>query len=163
MRSSREDRTEAFDAVIVTPFGRLGVRTEGDTVSEISFLPDAAPLRAPAGPLVERVCAQVERYLSDPRFRFRLPLKPVGTAHQRRVWDAIAAIPPGSTRSYGEIARELHSSARAVGQACGENRYPLAIPCHRVVSASGVGGFAHADGGCLLRVKRWLLAHEKGR
>ncbi len=151
-----------FEAVIATPFGRLGVRIDGDAVSEISFLPDDAGLRAPADALAGRACAQVQRYLRDPGFRFDLPLKPAGTAFQRRVWKAISAIPPGGTRSYGDIARELGSAPRAVGQACGENRFPLVIPCHRVVSASGIGGFAHADGGYLLRVKRWLLAHERG-
>ena len=151
-----------FEAVIATPFGRLGVGIDGDAVSEISFLPDSAGLRAPADALAGRVCAQVQRYLRDPGFRFDLPLKPAGTAFQRRVWKAISAIPPGGTRSYGDIARELGSAPRAVGQACGENRFPLVIPCHRVVSASGIGGFAHADGGYLLRVKRWLLAHERG-
>ncbi len=151
-----------YEAVIATPFGRLGVRIDGDAVSEISFLPDDARLRAPAGALAGRVCAQVQRYLHDPGFRFDLPLKPAGTEFQRRVWGAISAIPPGGTRSYGEIARELGSAPRAVGQACGENRLPLVVPCHRVVSASGIGGFAHADGGYLLRVKRWLLAHEGG-
>lgn len=129
-------------------------------VAEVSFLPDQTRPREPGNPLAERACAQVERYLRDSAFRIRLPLKPVGTVFQRRVWDAIAAIPLGQTRRYGDIARELHSAARAVGQACGENRFPLVIPCHRVVSASGIGGFAHEDGGYLLRIKRWLLAHE---
>ena len=153
-------RAAPFDAVLATPFGRVGIRTEGDAVTEVSFLPDAVRPRSPAGPLASRVCAQVERYLNDPGFRFRLPLAAVGTPFQRRVWDAIAAIPRGRTRSYGDIARDLASAPRAVGQACGENRYPLVIPCHRVISASGIGGFAHADDGYLLRIKRWLLAHE---
>ena len=165
MRTPGRDREQAgtgapFDAVLATPFGRLGIRTEADVVAEVSFLPDSARPRSPGNALAERACAQVERYLRDPAFRFRLPLKTVGTVFQRRVWDAIAAIPHGRTRRYGDIARELHSAARAVGQACGENRFPLVIPCHRVVSASGIGGFAHEDGGYLLRIKRWLLAHE---
>ena len=72
----------------------------------------------------------------------------------------IAAIGPGLTRSYGEIARELGSSPRAVGQACGANLVPLVVPCHRVLAAGGLGGFAHHEGGFHLAVKRWLLAHE---
>ena len=150
----------AYDAVLAAPFGRLGIRAEGDAIAEVSFLPDDARPRAPGNALAKRACAQVERYLRDPSFRFDLPLKPVGTGFQRRVWAAIAAIPQGRTLSYGDIARDLGSAARAVGQACGENRFPLVIPCHRVVSASGIGGFAHREGGYLLRIKRWLLAHE---
>ena len=156
-------RSVLHDAVLATPFGRLGIRTEGGAIAEVSFLPDDARPRAPANALAALACAQVERYLDDPAFRFRLPLQEGGTAFQRRVWGAIAAIPQGHTRRYGDIARELRSAARAVGQACGENRYPLLIPCHRVVSAAGIGGFAHEDGGYLLRIKRWLLAHEGAR
>jgi methylated-DNA-[protein]-cysteine S-methyltransferase len=158
--SGAAHRPAPYSAVLATPFGRLGMRIEDDALAEIVFLPDGTRPRAPSGLLAERACAQVERYLGDPAFRFHLPLKAVGTPFQRRVWEAIAAIPRGRTRSYGEIARDLRSAPRAVGQACGENRYPLVIPCHRVVSASGIGGFAHEDGGYLLRVKRWLLAHE---
>lgn len=153
-------RCALFDAVLATPFGKLGIRTEADALAEISFLPDGVRPRAPVTVLAARANAQVERYLRDPDFRFRLPLQPVGTPFQRRVWDAIAAIPRGRTRRYGDIARDLGSAPRAVGQACGGNPYPLVIPCHRVVSASGVGGFAHAEDGYLLRIKRWLLAHE---
>jgi methylated-DNA-[protein]-cysteine S-methyltransferase len=149
-----------FDAVLATPFGKLGIRTEAGALSEIAFLPDSVRPRAPVAQLEVRACAQVESYLRDPDFSFSLPVKTAGTPFQRRVWEAIAAIPRGSTRSYGEIARDLCSAPRAVGQACGENPYPLVVPCHRVVSAGGVGGFAHADDGYLLRIKRWLLAHE---
>jgi methylated-DNA-[protein]-cysteine S-methyltransferase len=153
-------RAAPFDAVLATPFGKLGIRTEADALTQISFLPDSARPRAPAAQFTRLACAQVERYLRDPDCRFSLPLATAGTPFQRRVWDAIAAIPRGRTRSYGDIARDLHSAPRAVGQACGENPYPLVVPCHRVVSARGVGGFAHADDGYLLRIKRWLLAHE---
>ena len=163
MSLRKRDGTAApalYDAVLATPFGKLGIRTEAGAVAGISFLPDAVRTRSPVEPLARRACAQVERYLHDPAFHFRLPLKAAGTPFQRRVWDAIAAIPRGRTRSYGDIARELASAPRAVGQACGENPYPLVIPCHRMVSASGIGGFAHADDGYLLRIKRWLLSHE---
>lgn len=165
MRSGTRDGTATrrcarFDTVLATPFGKLGVRIAADALAEISFLPDSVLPRAPATALAARASAQVERYLRDPDFRFRLPLHSAGTPFQRRVWEAIAAIPRGRTRSYGDIARDLDSAPRAVGQACGGNPYPLVIPCHRVVSASGIGGFAHAENGYLLRIKRWLLAHE---
>jgi methylated-DNA-[protein]-cysteine S-methyltransferase len=71
-------------------------------------------------------------------------------------------IPRGKTRTYGELAKALNGEARAVGQACGDNKLPVVIPCHRVVAADGIGGFAHATGGYLLEAKRWLLAHELG-
>ena len=145
---------------MATPFGVLGIRTHGETIVEIAFLPREGEVLAPADKLSVVAWLQIERYLDDPSYRIALPLEEAGTPFQRRVWSAIAAIAPGRTRRYGEIARGLGSSARAVGQACGENPYPLVVPCHRVVSSSGIGGFAHSGGGYLLEVKRWLLAHE---
>jgi methylated-DNA-[protein]-cysteine S-methyltransferase len=100
-------------------------------------------------------------YLDNPDFAFGLPLRPSGTAFQRRVWAQIAAIPNRQTRTYGEVAKALHNAPRAVGQACGANPFPLVVPCHRVIATGGgLGGFARHGGGFLLDVKRWLLAHE---
>ena len=149
-----------FQAKLDTPFGLVGVRTEGAAVAEIVYLPRSAGTLAPTNALAERVCRQIEKYVRDPGYRFKLPLKQIGTAFQRRVWERIAAIPLGETRTYGELARALRSAPRAVGQACGSNYFPLVIPCHRVVAAKGLGGFAHTSGGYLLDVKRWLLRHE---
>ena len=151
---------ERYDAVVSTPGFALGLRIEGATIAEIDFLPPDTPARAPDDPLARRACRQIERYLESPDAAFELPLKACGTAFQRRVWDAIRAIPRGETATYGEIARRLASTPRAVGQACGANPYPVVVPCHRVVGAGGLGGFAHARGGRLLEIKRWLLRHE---
>jgi methylated-DNA-[protein]-cysteine S-methyltransferase len=154
-----------FDAVMRTPFGAVGVRTEAlgtedECVAEILYLPPGSREIAPKDRLARAACAQVERYLADPAYRFELPLKPVGTRYQRRVWEKIAEIPAGHVRSYGEVAKELRSGPRAVGQACGANFFPLATPCHRVVAAGGIGGFSRSDDGFHLAIKRWLLAHE---
>lgn len=151
-----------FDAVLKTPFGALGVRTEGEAIAEIRFLPPGTPALKPKNRLAERACAQLTGYLADPQAGFDLPLEPAGTAFQRGVWRAIAAIPQGKTLTYGEIAKRLKSAPRAVGQACGRNPYPVIVPCHRVVAADGgLGGFANARGGYLLDTKRWLLEHER--
>jgi methylated-DNA-[protein]-cysteine S-methyltransferase len=153
-------KTSDFQAKLSTPFGVVGVRTAGDAIVEIVYLPRAAGTLAPSDPLAERACRQIERYLDDPGARWDLPLARAGTAFRRRVWRKIAAIRAGETRSYGALASELGSAARAVGQACGDNPFPLVVPCHRVVAAGGLGGFAHADAGFEISVKRWLLAHE---
>jgi methylated-DNA-[protein]-cysteine S-methyltransferase len=68
------------------------------------------------------------------------------------------AIPRGRTRSYGELARELGSSARAVGTACGANPIPIIIPCHRVTGASSLGGYSGGEGP---DTKRYLLGLEQ--
>jgi len=95
------------------------------------------------------------------RKRFEIALAPEGTPFQREVWKAISSVAFGKTISYGELARRLSSGPRAVGQACGTNYFPLLIPCHRVVAAKGLGGFAHTSSGYLLEVKRRLLLHEQ--
>ena len=150
-----------FQAKLDTAFALVGIRTEGDAPAEIVYLPRSAGTLSPANALAERACVQIEKYAADPGYRFALPLKQVGTPFQRRVWDQIAAIPCGETRTYGDLARSLRSAPRAVGQACGTNYFPLVIPCHRVVAADGLGGFAHASGGYLIEVKRRLLHHEQ--
>lgn len=149
-----------FDAILAAPFGALGVRTEGDVIAEISFLPPGTKSLAPKNALATRASAQLTAYLADPKARFDLPLKPTGTPFQRKVWQAIATISAGRTLNYGEIARNLKSAPQAVGQACGRNPYPVVVPCHRVIGADSMGGFANARDGYLLDTKRWLLAHE---
>ncbi len=154
--------TNRFDAILKTPFGALGVRTEGDALAEIAFLPPGTKALAPHNSLATQACEQLVAYLADSKARFEMPLKPSGTAFQRNVWRAIAAIPPGKTLTYGEIAKRLKSAPRAVGQACGRNPYPVVVPCHRVVASDGgLGGFANAKDGYLLDTKRWLLEHER--
>jgi methylated-DNA-[protein]-cysteine S-methyltransferase len=154
----------AWDAVVDFPVMKVGVKTLDDRVIAIHYLPPSARSEAPRNALAERAVRQLERYRKDPDAVFDLPVLVEGSAFQRRVWDLMCAIPRGKTRTYGELARELGgefvATARAVGQACGDNRLPIVIPCHRVVAANGIGGFAHATEGFLIEAKRWLLAHE---
>ena len=137
------------------------MKTRGERVAEIRYLPPQTPLVDPKSGLAERAAQQLERYRVDPAARFDLPLLVEGTSFQRRLWDALCQIPCGETLTYGELARRLGAEARAVGQACGDNRLPIVIPCHRVIASNGIGGFAHSTGGYLVEAKRWLLAHER--
>lgn len=150
-----------YNAVLATPFGALGVRTEGEWLTEVVYLPPRTPVRAPDNAIAQTTVEQLERYLQDPDYRFDLPLGHAGTAFQQRVWAEISSIPRGRVQNYGALAQRLKSAARAVGQACGANPFPPIVPCHRVVSASGIGGFANHRDGFLIATKRWLLAHEE--
>jgi len=152
-----------YQAVVTAPGFALGVECSKDEITGIHFLPPQAELK-PTGLLTKETVRQLRAWLKDPKFEFSLPLRPAGTPFQRRVWSAIAAIPMGSTRSYGELAHDIASGPRAVGGACGANPYPVVVPCHRVLAANGgLGGFGRDRDGLLLDIKRWLLAHEQCR
>lgn len=150
-----------YQAKLITPFAVLGIVTEEDWLTDIDYLPiDMQPL-VPQSYLAKEVYRQLQAYLTEPDFRFDLSLHIGGTTHQRRVWQTIQAIPSGRTSSYAEIAAQLHSAPRAVGRACGANRIPIIIPCHRVIAKNGgLGGFMNASDGNPLEIKRWLLRHE---
>lgn len=157
-----QQNSHIFSAIVEAPFGAVGIRTDVGVLRELVYLPRSFNEKAPVDALSERVARQVERYLTEADFQFDLPLAEVGTAFQRRVWEAISGIPRGEVLTYGQVAKLIRSAPRAVGQACGANWFPLIIPCHRVTASGGLGGFSNHDDetGFHLGVKRWLLAHE---
>jgi methylated-DNA-[protein]-cysteine S-methyltransferase len=110
-------------------------------------------------PSFKQITQEILAYLQQPHQAFSLPAQLSGSAFQQKVWLAILAIPLGQTRTYSELAAQLQSGPRAVANACGANRLPLLIPCHRVVAKNGLGGFMRGDKNGL-SIKRWLLAHE---
>jgi len=151
--------------VIAAPFGGLGILTElvdsSLMLSRIDYLPATTALVSPKNQLAREAEKQLKGYFQNPHYQFDLPLKPSGTDHQKRVWSSIQTIPVGKTKTYGEIANKIKSGPRAVGTACGANPYPLIAPCHRVVSAQGIGGFMKEDApGPYRQIKLWLLKHE---
>jgi methylated-DNA-[protein]-cysteine S-methyltransferase len=155
-------RKARFDAVIDAPFGRVGIVLSGDALVDVSFLPASSPLIKPATVRARSICRLLRGYFRRPHARFDVDVVLNGTAFQRRVWRALQRIPAGQALSYGELARRLKSSPRAVGNACRRNPIPIIVPCHRVVAASGDGGFMGKRNGRPLAIKRWLLAHERG-
>ena len=149
-----------YQAVVSAPGFSIGVRCDEAEIHTIEYLEPRTEV-VPSNALAREAARQLQAYLADPDFVFTLPLRPSGTAFQRRVREQISAIPTHQTRTYGELAKALHNAPRAVGQACGANPFPLVVPCHRVIAAGGgLGGFARQRGGFLLDIKRWLLAHE---
>jgi methylated-DNA-[protein]-cysteine S-methyltransferase len=146
---------------VESPIGELVLLADGDALCEIRF--DAADI-PPGSPRVDggvlgEAARQLRAYADGTLTRFDLPLRPrFGGGFERRVWAHVAAIPYGTTTTYGEIAAALDApgSARAVGAANGRNPLPLVVPCHRVIGARGLlTGYA---GG--LESKRRLLEHE---
>ena len=154
---------ETFQACLRTPFATLGIATSDTHLTAVRFLSPGTPAKSPRrNSVAHRVCVQLQAYLDNPYFAFDLPIQLSGTHHRLQVWEAMCRIPAGKLSTYGEIARELHSSARAVGGACGANPVPVVVPCHRVVGAKGaLGGFMGSrEEGFELGIKRWLLEHE---
>jgi methylated-DNA-[protein]-cysteine S-methyltransferase len=150
-----------YTAKIATPFAVIGICVRDEKLRYVQYLAPCTPTLRPCDALSREVCRQIRAYLANPLHDFDLPYALEGTQFQRGVWREIARIPARATRSYGDLARVLHSAPRAVGQACGSNPVPLIVPCHRVVAANGrLGGFMHSSADFSLGVKRWLLSHE---
>ena len=109
-------------------------------------------------PMLREARRQLEGYFDGDPAPFELPLAAAGSDYQRRVWERMRTIPLGRTLSYGELAAELGSAARAVGTACGANPIPIIVPCHRVIAADGnLGGYS-GEGG--VETKQALLHLE---
>lgn len=143
-------------AVAHTRFGRLGVENEGDTIVALHW--NVEPL-GEGSPLLFEAVAQLEAYDASRLTIFDLPLAPKGSTFQQKVFTAMSAIPYGETLTYGDIAKALGCPAQPIGQACGANPIPVIIPCHRVLSKTGTGGFSGAGG---VEGKIALLKHENG-
>jgi methylated-DNA-[protein]-cysteine S-methyltransferase len=151
---------QPYGVVLDSPVGRLGIRLAHGRVCAIDFLgPEEVPPPAD-DPLGREVAQQLARYFDEPCAALSIPLEISGTAFQRRVWEALRAIPPGETRRYGQLAEQLKTSPRAIGNACRANPVPIVIPCHRVVGATGLRGYAGATAGDAIATKGWLLRHE---
>jgi methylated-DNA-[protein]-cysteine S-methyltransferase len=139
-----------------TELGTLAVVEDGGALVRLEWVKGALT-QAPT-PLLKEAEKQLKAYFAGRLTAFSLPLALEGTPFQKRVWKAMNAIPYGKTRTYGELARQLKSSPRAVGGACGANPIPVIVPCHRVTGAQGqLTGYSGAGG---VETKAWLLRHE---
>ncbi len=152
--------TLKYDAVIATPFGRIGIAAQDNALCGIDLVSPKTPLRGSENPLVLDTCRQIQAYIDDPASSFDLPLRVSGTVYQQRVWAALQQIAPGEALSYGALADKLSSGPRAVAAACRANTIPIVIPCHRVVAQTGLGGYMGQRDGPAMRMKTWLLEHE---
>lgn len=142
-----------------TPIGWLKIAEQDGKLVDISITKHKPVVQQPSA-LEQKTSTQLARYFQHQNRRFSLPLGLEGTDFQLRVWRALSKIPFGQVRTYGQLARELKSSPRAVGNACRANPLPIIVPCHRVISANGIGGYAGKTSGPILERKRWLLLHE---
>ena len=144
-------------AALATSIGFVTIEGDAERITSIRIGGSAVPQGATAKAVIEAL-AQLEAYFAGRLATFDLPLAPAKTARGAVLRKAIVGIAHGQTASYGDLARTIGSSARAVGQACARNPFPLVVPCHRVLQAGGkLGPYSAGDGPA---TKRWLLALE---
>jgi len=139
---------------ILSPIGDLVLDEDGDAIVAIRWGRQTA---GNGSPLLAEAARQLDAYFAGRLSRFDLPLCPAGSPFERSVWDQMQRIPYGETRCYGDLARAIGSAPRAVGGACGKNPIPIVIPCHRVLSKGGLGGYSGSGG---LKTKQALLGLE---
>lgn len=147
--------------IIDSPVGRLRLVSDGEHLVAIEMdVEGDTPSSSgeSADPVLDDCAAQLGEYFAGDRDHFDLPLAQGGTEFQQAVWRALAAIPYGEVRSYGEIAEAIGkpTAVRAVGAANGANPLPIVVPCHRVIGSNGsLTGFSAG-----IDIKRQLLALE---
>jgi methylated-DNA-[protein]-cysteine S-methyltransferase len=137
-----------------TPVGRIILEAERDALVRSGWRGSEGRDRTA---LLTEAARQLTAYFAGNLEAFDLPLAPAATAEAQAARAAMCAVPYGTTATYGDLARRTGSSARAFGQACGANPFPVIVPCHRVLPASG---FGHYSGGAGTETKLWLLRHE---
>jgi len=163
---SQNNHRRVYAASVKTPFANLGLWFQGRALAGIDFIEQDLLVQVDPGAEmtaeIEAMRELINSYCLNPfrRPHFDSELMPAGTEFQQKVWKALQDIPAGRIVTYGELAKELNTSARAVGNACRRNPIPVIIPCHRVVARAGIGGFSGATKGSMLNIKKWLLNHE---
>ena len=142
-----------FEHEVPSPFGPLTLIADAVGITALEWRTGGQD----DTPVLRQAAAQVGEYFAGERTEFTVPVRLTCSDFQRNVCAAMSAIPFGETRTYGDLADQLGVPAQAIGQACGGNPVPILIPCHRVLGASGLGGYS-GDGG--IETKVWLLQHE---
>jgi methylated-DNA-[protein]-cysteine S-methyltransferase len=143
---------------IKTPIGTIKITLLDDVVTGIEL--HSSETQADSTQSTAKT--QLLNYFKCPSQKFCFRHEFHGTNFQKRVCYALQDIPSGKTLTYGELAKKLNSHPRAVGQALKRNPLPILLPCHRVVSQTGIGGFSGARDGAKITSKQWLLNHETG-
>lgn len=140
-----------------TPIGWFDVEYDEHFVYRAAFSNPGSE-KPPRNALSLLIKNELAAYFQNPHHHFQLPLKPLGSIYQQRVWNSLLVIPAGRTMTYGELATQLQTSPRAIGQACRTNPVTLFIPCHRIVGKNNHGGYMGNSEALPLKVA--LLRHE---
>ena len=156
--------TYAPEAVFVaTPIGPVRIESDGILLTAIRIEPpeahlDSVSVERNASPVLRKAAEQLRAYFDGRLTRFDLPLKPSRTPRGADLRRAMEGVGFGQVATYGALAEAIGSSARAIGQACRTNAFPILVPCHRILSAGQRLGFYSAGDGP--GTKQRLLQHE---
>jgi methylated-DNA-[protein]-cysteine S-methyltransferase len=152
---------EGYDAIFTTDIATIGIQLDDSKLIKVDYLTRKNNKR-PTSKLAENIQNKIERYLKNKSKvdSLKIDVKLDVTPFQEKVLNQLVLIPYGETKTYGEIAKKLKTSPRAVGNACRRNPVPIVIPCHRVVASKGLGGYSGATEGETQDIKRQLLKLE---
>lgn len=145
-----------IESIFTSPWGMIEIVHDEHFIYNAAFTQKSG---SPANTVFSHTIGkELTAYYTNPQHRFNIQLKPHGSVYQLKVWNALLVIPVGRTLTYGELAHQLQSSPRAIGQACKRNPLAIFIPCHRVVGKNNIGGYMGNP--AALSYKEALLAHE---
>jgi methylated-DNA-[protein]-cysteine S-methyltransferase len=152
---------ERYDAIFSTDIATIGIQLENSKLIKVDYLKNKNNIK-PTSKLAENIQNKIEKYLKDTSKTndLKIDVKLDVTSFQEKVLNQLILIPYGETKTYGDIAKKLKTSPRAVGNACRRNPIPIVIPCHRVVASKGLGGYSGATEGETQNIKRNLLKLE---
>ncbi|EKE01089.1 MAG: hypothetical protein ACD_21C00223G0010 [uncultured bacterium] len=153
-------KVQHSDCIIASPIGKLGLIVVNNKLAAIQFLPAKTPLLAAQNSAARQIVIKINKYFRNPKLQLKLFTQVKGTVLQQKIWNALQKIPCGKVVTYGELAQKIGTSPRVIGNACRRNPVPIVIPCHRVVAATGLGGYCGKVNKELLEIKKWLLWHE---
>lgn len=141
---------------ISSPIGSLRITSDREKITGVESVKKKGKNTPDA--LTKRCAKELQEYFKEAITTFSVPMMANGTVFQKSVWKAMSKIPYGRTKTYGEIATSVGrpKAVRAVGSACGKNPLLVLVPCHRVIGASGLGGFRAG-----VEAKKLLLARER--
>jgi len=159
--SQPKQRPNSSHHIFVSPLGKIKIEIAGSFLVRLSFVDARIKSINSFHPLANKVKQQLTRYFKGEKHSFAFPMKLSGTPFQQQVWMELIKIPLGEIVTYGDLAKKLKTSARAVGNACRKNPLPIIIPCHRVVAKNSIGGYSGKTSGKNIKTKKMLLAQDK--
>lgn len=142
---------------VKTPVGVLQIEASDEGVTALNWA--KAEGKTDKHPIIAQAAKELDAYFAGKLKNFEVPLDVDGTAFQCKIWAAMGEVPFGKTVTYGDLAKKLKTSPRAVGGACGANPVPVIVPCHRIVgSDKKLTGYSGAGG---VKTKQALLKLEQ--